>query len=129
LPVPSGLAATMVQDAAAAAEEIGYPVAVKALGLAYKSGHGAERLNLNDFASVQTDAADLLRHSGQVYVERMIAGGVGELIVGVTRDPLFGPVMTVGTGGVLVELLKDSVTLLLPASRSEIEQTVRGLKL
>ncbi|MGQ2905146.1 MAG: acetate--CoA ligase family protein [Neoaquamicrobium sediminum] len=129
LPVPAGRVATTIDEAAAAAEEIGYPVAVKALGLAHKSEHGAVRLNLNDSGSVQAVAADLLRHSGQVYVERMIVGGVGELIVGVTRDPLFGPVMTVGTGGVLVELLKDSVTLLLPASRSEIEQTVRGLKL
>ena len=56
-------------------------------------------------------------------------GGVAELIVGVTRDPLFGPVMTVGSGGVLVELLKDSATLLLPASRDEIEAALRGLKL
>ena len=51
-----------------------------------------------------------------LYVERMVEGGVAELIVGFTRDPLFGPVMTVGSGGVLVELLKDSATLLLPAS-------------
>jgi acyl-CoA synthetase (NDP forming) len=59
----------------------------------------------------------------------MVEGGVAELIVGVTRDPLFGPVMTVGTGGVLVELLKDSATLLLPASREDIGSALRGLKL
>jgi acyl-CoA synthetase (NDP forming) len=45
------------------------------------------------------------------------------------RDPLFGPVMTVGSGGVLVELLQDTATLLLPASREEIEAALRGLKL
>ena len=54
---------------------------------------------------------------------------VAELIVGITRDAVFGPVMTVGTGGVLVELLKDSATLLLPASRTEIETALRGLKM
>ncbi len=59
----------------------------------------------------------------------MIAGGVAELIVGVTRDPVFGPVMTLGSGGVLVELLRDSATLLLPASRADIETALRGLKL
>ena len=61
-----------------------------------------------------------------LYVERMVEGGVAELIVGITRDPLFGPVMTVGSGGVLVELLKDSATLLLPASRDDIEAALRG---
>src|SRR5690606_37723307 len=71
----------------------------------------------------------LLPLGSGLYVERMVAGGVAELIVGVTRDPLFGPVMTVGSGGVLVELLHDSVTLLLPASREEIGEALRGLKL
>ena len=63
------------------------------------------------------------------YFERMVEGGVAELIVGITRDPMFWPVMTVGTGGVLVELLKDSATLLLPAGREEIESALRGLRL
>ena len=129
LPVPAGWAATTVEEASAAANEIGYPVALKALGLAHKSEHGAVRLHLIDAASVEAAAADLLRHSGRVHVERMIEGGVGELIAGVTRDPLFGPVMTLGTGGVLVELLRDSATLLLPATREEVEAALRGLKL
>jgi acyl-CoA synthetase (NDP forming) len=59
----------------------------------------------------------------------MVEGGIAELIVGITHDPLFGPVMTLGTGGVLVELLKDSATLLLPAARDEVEAALRGLKL
>src|SRR6185436_14690164 len=54
---------------------------------------------------------------------------IAELIVGVTRDPIFGPVMTIGSGGVLVELLKDSATLLLPATPADIEAALRGLKL
>ena len=64
-----------------------------------------------------------------LYVERMVTGGVAELIVGITSDPIFGPVMTIGSGGVLVELLKDSATLLLPATRADIEAALRGLKL
>ena len=54
---------------------------------------------------------------------------VAELIVGFTRDPMFGAVMTLGTGGVLVELLRDSVTLMLPATRDDIEAALRGLRL
>ena len=75
------------------------------------------------------DGLYLLPLGDGLYVEAMVAGGVAELIVGVTRDAVFGPVMTVGTGGVLVELLKDSATLLLPATRAEIEAALRGLKM
>ena len=79
--------------------------------------------------AVRAAAAAMAGLGTGLYVERMVQGGVAELIVGITRDPLFGPVMTLGTGGVLVELLKDSATLLLPSSRAEIECALRGLKM
>jgi acyl-CoA synthetase (NDP forming) len=104
-------------------------VALKALGVAHKSERGAVRLNLASAVEVEVAAGDLLPLGSGLYVEKMVTGGVAELIVGVTRDPLFGPVMTVGSGGVLVELLQDSATLLLPASRDDIEAALRGLKL
>ncbi len=129
LPVPPGRRAANAGDATAAAAALGFPVALKALGLAHKSEHGAVRLNLSDEASVR-DAANALSGLGTgLYVERMVTGGIAELIVGVTRDPIFGPVMTIGSGGVLVELLKDSATLLLPATLADIEAALRGLKL
>jgi acyl-CoA synthetase (NDP forming) len=108
---------------------MGFPVALKALGVAHKSEAGAVKLNLRDEAAVRGAAGQLVGLGSGLYVERMVEGGVAELIVGVTRDPLFGSVMTVGTGGVLVELLKDSATLLLPASRDEVEAALRGLKM
>ncbi|MBL8583008.1 MAG: acetate--CoA ligase family protein, partial [Rhizobiaceae bacterium] len=129
LPVPEGLRAASVQEAVAAAEKLGFPVALKALGIAHKSEAGAVRLNLRDIAAVREAAKALVPLGSGLYVERMVAGGVAELIVGVTRDPLFGAVMTLGSGGVLVELLKDSATLILPASRGEVEASLRGLKL
>jgi acyl-CoA synthetase (NDP forming) len=129
LPVPGGRRATNIEEAVAAAKAIGFPVALKALGIAHKSEQGAVKLNLTDEMAVRA-AADTLSGLGNgLYVERMVSGGVAELIVGITRDPIFGPVMTIGSGGVLVELLKDSATLLLPASRGEIEAALRGLKL
>ncbi|MGB5799849.1 MAG: acetate--CoA ligase family protein, partial [Mesorhizobium sp.] len=79
--------------------------------------------------AVRSAAAALLPLGSGLYVERMVQGGVAELIVGFTRDPVFGPAMTLGSGGVLVELLQDSTTLLLPASHGEIEAALRGLKL
>jgi acyl-CoA synthetase (NDP forming) len=128
LPVPEGKAATP-DGAAAAAEALGFPVALKALGVAHKSELGAVRLNLADAQTVRAAAADLQSLGSALYVEKMVTDVAAELIVGVTRDPLFGPVMTVGSGGVLVELLEDSATLLLPAAREEVEAALRGLKL
>ncbi len=116
LPVPDGERVATADEAVRAAVALGFPVALKALGLAHKSEHGAVRLNLRDAESVRTAASELAGLGSGLYVERMVQGGVAELIVGITADPLFGPVMTVGSGGVLVELLKDSATLLLPAN-------------
>jgi acyl-CoA synthetase (NDP forming) len=129
LSVPPGRRAVSVGEAVAMASDLGYPVALKALGVAHKSEAGAVKLDLRDEASVHTAAQKLAGLGTGLYVERMVEGGVAELIVGVTRDALFGPVMTVGSGGVLVELLKDSATLLLPASREDIEAALRGLRL
>ena len=129
LTVPAGRRATTIAEAIETADALGYPVALKALGVAHKSEFGAVRLNLNDAEAVGSAAAALLPLGSGLYVEKMVSGGVAELIVGVTSDPLFGPVMTIGTGGVLVELIKDSATLLLPASRGEVEAALKGLKM
>jgi len=129
LPVPAGRRASSVEEAVVAAGQLGFPVALKALGVAHKSEAGAVRLNLKSSDDVRAAAEALLPLGTGLYVERMVERGVAELIVGFTRDAVFGPVMTLGSGGVLVELLKDSATLLLPASRAEIEAALRGLKL
>jgi hypothetical protein len=58
----------------------------------------------------------------------MIEAPLAELIVGVIAEPPFGLVMTLGSGGVLAEILRDTATLLLPASRAEIEAALLSLK-
>ncbi|MBT1159741.1 acetate--CoA ligase family protein [Aminobacter anthyllidis] len=129
LAVPAGRRAASVAEAIAGAEALGHPVALKALGVAHKSELGAVRLNLQAGEEVGAAAAALFSLGSGLYVEKMVSGALAELIVGVTSDPLFGPVMTIGTGGVLVELLKDSATLLLPTSRGEVEAALKGLKM
>lgn len=129
LPVPQGRRITDVGEAVAAAEMLGFPLALKALGVAHKSELGAVRLNLKNAEDVRDAATALLPLGSGLYVEAMVAGSVAELIVGLTRDPVFGPVMTIGTGGVLVELLKDSAMLLLPTTRGEIEAALRSLRM
>ncbi|WP_149790632.1 acetate--CoA ligase family protein [Mesorhizobium sp. NFR06] len=129
LPVPKGERGSSAVEAVISSMTLGFPVALKALGVTHKSEVGAVRLNLKDAESVSAAAHDLLPLGTGLYAERMVRDGVAELIVGFTRDPMFGVVMTLGTGGVLVELLRDSVTLMLPATRDDIEAALRGLKL
>jgi acyl-CoA synthetase (NDP forming) len=127
VPVPEGGRVDSAAAASALADQLGYPVVLKALGIAHKTEHNAVRLNLNSAEQVVEAATDLFRLSAQLYLESM-KPALAELIVGVTRDPQFGLVLTIGSGGILVELLKDAKTLLMPATRKEIEAAVADLK-
>ena len=126
--IPAGRRVTDADTAVAAAAEIGYPVALKALGLAHKTEAGAVRLNLATPEALREAAEALSKLGNGLYIERMVPAPLAEIIVGVTVEPPFGPVMTLGSGGVLVELLRDTVTLLLPARREEIEAALKSLK-
>ena len=130
LMVPKSRVVT-VSDVGDAADAIGYPVVVKAVSdaIAHKTEAGAVKLNLRDRASVMEAAKAMAHLSDRMLVEAMQTGVVAEMIVGVTRDPLFGPTFTFGSGGILVELLKDAASLLLPTSRAEVERAFDGLKL
>lgn len=126
-------AAHLVQTAAqaqAAAQELGYPVVIKAVAaeLMHKTEAGAVKLNLMNAQQVGLAIAELELQASQFLVERMVSGVLAELIVGVTRDVQFGLSLTIGAGGILVELMRDSVTLLLPAGRADILQGLRQLK-
>lgn len=129
LPVPPGVVVKDSTGAVAAAAAIGFPVAMKALGVAHKSERNAVRLNLPDVAALERATVDLVGKGSALLVEKMVADTVCELIIGVVRDPQFGPVMTIGGGGVLVELLDDTTTLLLPSSRQQIELALRSLRM
>lgn len=128
MPVPVGVEADSVATAQDAADGLGYPVVVKAMGLAHKTEAGGVRLNLRDREAVGLAAADLLPLGQRVLVERMVAGGLVELILGVTRDPVYGPLLTIGAGGVLAELLTDTVTLLLPVDADGVVRALDGLR-
>jgi len=130
LTVPDGALVTTATEAVAAAEALGYPVAVKAVSaeMAHKTEHGAVALNLIDGDAVDAAATRMLAISGRVLVESMVTDGVAELIVGVDRDAQFGPYLVVGFGGVLVELIQDSHTLLLPTDRGEVLAALQSLK-
>ncbi len=120
-----------MEEAFVAAQEIGYPVAVKALGLLHKSDAGAVVLGLADEVALADAVADLyarLTPDGYA-VERMadLSEGV-ELIVGCRRDPRFGQLLLVGLGGIYAELLRDVAVALAPVEVDEAEELFRSLR-
>lgn len=128
LRTPKGRVASSPLQAADYAERLGFPVVLKALGVAHKTEAGAVALNLKDAKAV-SDAASKMAATDGFLVEKMIDRPVAELIVGASRDPVFGLSLTLGAGGIFVELLQDSVILPLPTTRSEISEAISRLKI
>ena len=127
VPIPAGAIVTSTDAAVEQAEKLGYPVVLKALGIAHKTEQNAVRLDLEQRDEIESAAADLFELSDRLLVEVMHSA-VAELLVGVTRDTQFGLVLTIGSGGILVELLDDSKTLLLPCGRKDIENALTELR-
>lgn len=128
LPVPEGRIAETAAQAADAADALGYPVVLKGLGVAHKTEAGAVKLNLQTREAVLEAAAAMAGVAYGYLVEKMVSRPVAEVIVGAMRDPVAGPVLTVGAGGILVELLEDSAILTLPTDETAIRAAISGLK-
>ncbi|MDF1614740.1 acetate--CoA ligase family protein [Desulfurivibrio dismutans] len=127
--IPEGYLATTADEAVEAARRIGFPVAMKVVSpdIVHKSDLGGVKLNLVD-AEAARDAFDLMSlRIGQrapeariegLYVEKMLGKGL-EVIIGMTRDPQFGPMLMFGLGGIFVEVMKDVTFHLAPISEAE----------
>jgi acyl-CoA synthetase (NDP forming) len=132
--VPGELVATP-DEAAAAAARLGYPVVLKAVAasLLHKSDIGAVVLNIADEDALRgaycqvTEAAAGVPDLDGVLVCPMRTGGI-EMIVGVVRDPSWGPVLAVGLGGVWAEVMRDVARRLLPVDAAEITRMLHELK-
>jgi len=125
-------------DALAAATRFGFPVALKVESpdLPHKTEAGVIRLTLKDEAELRAAYRDILAnaqhhapnaHINGVLVQPMAKPGV-EVMVGARIDPLLGPLILVGLGGILVELMRDSATALAPVTRAEAADLFRRLK-
>ena len=130
--VPRGLVADP-GTAAQAAARIGYPVALKVIepAIAHKSDCGAVKLGLRTAREVAAAAEAMAAglRARRLLVENMLATPVAEMIVGVTRSEQFGHVLVVGAGGVLVELYRDSASLLLPLREDDVRAAIEGLRI
>ena len=134
VPVLAERLVTNPDDAAAAADELGYPVVAKLCGdaVAHKTERGLVKLRLGDAAAVR-QATEALLAAGRpedgvtgVIVAPMVAGN-RELIAGLTRDPQFGMTVMLGVGGVLAEAVADVAFRLVPVSRTDAEELIDDL--
>jgi acetate---CoA ligase (ADP-forming) len=121
-----------VEEALAAAAEIGYPVVLKALGQLHKSDSGGVAVGLRGPAEV-SEAFERMERSlspPSYSVEAMAPLDRGlELIVGARRDPRFGPVLLVGAGGLYAEIVKDVAVALAPVTQPAAEALFRSLRI
>ena len=125
------------EEAATLSEEIGYPVVLKisSVDITHKSDAGGVKVNLKDKAAVELAFDDILASVNEKFPDAVVEGvsvqgmakpGV-EIIIGMTKDPQFGPVIMFGLGGVMVELLKDVAFRMVPLDKNGASNMIRGI--
>ena len=138
IPITREATATTADEAVAAAESIGYPVALKvdSPDILHKTEAGVIRLGLSNAEQVRTAYDEVMSNAAQaapggaingVLVQEMVSGGV-EVIVGVSYDTQLGPVLLFGTGGVMVEVYNDVALRLCPITRPEAVDMINQVK-
>jgi acetate---CoA ligase (ADP-forming) len=129
VPVPRRIIVP-ARDAAHAAVQIGFPVVIKAAAAAleHKSEVGGVILNVRSTHEAEEAARRLVKLSDTLLVEEMVTDGVAEVLVGITVDAQFGQLLVLGAGGVLTELLRDSVRLLPPFNADSIAAALGRLR-
>lgn len=138
IPVVRGLRARTTEEAVAAANRIGLPVALKGVSRAvvHKSDLGLVRLDLDDAQAVRRAFAEVMERldavvpgTGDGVLVQTMARGGAELILGARHEPGLGPMVLVGAGGTLVELLADSVLMPAPLRREDADAMLRKLRI
>jgi acetyltransferase len=136
--VPKSRLAETPEEAVEIAEEIGYPVVLKLASpdILHKTDVDGVKLNLNSPSAVR-DAFDLIVYRAERYVpgatiwgcqvQQMVPGG-REVLLGMSRDPQFGPLVAFGLGGIYVEALKDVAFRVAPFSREEADEMIREIR-
>ncbi|HEX7628794.1 MAG TPA: acetate--CoA ligase family protein, partial [Candidatus Methylomirabilis sp.] len=136
--LPQNVLTRTVDEAVAAATRIGFPVALKIVSheILHKTDVGGVRLNLPDadavaqgFGSIDASVRRFFPSAviQGIAVQEMVAGGK-EVILGMTRDPSFGPLLMFGLGGIYVEVLKDVAFRVAPIGPDEAEAMIREIR-
>lgn len=136
MPTTREVVARSAAEAVSAAERLGFPVVLKLLSDAveHKSDIGGVRLGLGSPQDVTAAASEVLAIAESLQLEdpavvvQESASGSTELILGMSTDPSFGPVIVVGMGGIFAEIFSDARTRPAPVTESEAEQMLESLK-
>lgn len=126
------------EEAVKAAEEIGYPLVMKIISpqISHKSDVGGIRLSLQNADEVRAAYREMMEDIPEkkpdavlegVQMQSMLSGGK-EVIIGMIRDPTFGPMLMFGLGGVYVEILKDVMFAIAPVDEKEAREMIMGIK-
>jgi acyl-CoA synthetase (NDP forming) len=138
LPIPAGGIAASEESAIQIAESVGYPAVLKLASrtIVHKTDVGGVRLNLKNADEVRRafqEMRSVLARGGQLdamegaLVQPMLKGGV-EVMIGMTLDPLFGPLIAFGLGGIHVELLKDVCFRISPLTDRDAEEMITSIR-
>ncbi len=140
IPVAHSVVATSEEEAVHAAGVVRYPVAMKIASpdITHKSDVGGVRLALADEGAVRGAYREMMRDAARiapaarllgVSIEPMVTRAHGrELMAGIVRDPIFGPAITFGAGGIAIEVLKDRAVALPPLNSILVEDMIRGTR-
>jgi acetate---CoA ligase (ADP-forming) len=136
LPVIAERRVATPDEAASAAQALGFPVVLKAVapGVIHKTDIGGIALDLSDADTVRQEAQEMAQRLDRAgygitgfLIQPLVHGGV-EMIAGFVHDPVFGPVVACGSGGVVVELVRDVSLRIAPLDRDDATEMVRDLK-
>jgi acyl-CoA synthetase (NDP forming) len=138
IPYPVHRFARTVAEAIQGAEEMGYPVVLKIVSpqVIHKSDAGGVALGLKNAEELGLGFADMMGRVKEIIPECEVSGALVcrqadpgiEVIVGALKDPIFGPALMFGLGGIFTEVLKDVSFRTIPAERIDVEEMIREIK-
>jgi acyl-CoA synthetase (NDP forming) len=138
IPLPEAMFADSAERAAAAGSKLGFPLAMKIVSpdIIHKSDAGGVKINLNSQAEVQKAFDEIVGNAEKVTARDRIVGALispmvahgQECIIGMIRDPQFGPVIMFGLGGIFVEVLKDVSFRVAPLSLEDMDEMIHEIK-
>jgi acetyl coenzyme A synthetase (ADP forming)-like protein len=136
--VPKSVLASTAAEAVTAAEKLGFPIVMKIASpdILHKSDIGGVKVGLEDAQEVESTFLDMKGRARRlmpearldgVLVQEMVSGGK-EVILGMSKDPQFGPMLMFGLGGIYVEVLKDVTFRIAPINRDDAHEMVTGIR-